>query len=69
MIKLVENTVHAAKEKHVPALEKTEDGVKVKVGENGLGISFGRVADITAFGIADCWYFSRQKKVAEGLAK
>jgi superoxide reductase len=27
-----ENTVDAAKEKHVPVLEKTADGVKVKVG-------------------------------------
>ena len=28
-----ENTVDAAKEKHVPAVEKTPDGVTVKVGE------------------------------------
>ena len=28
-----ENTVDAAKEKHVPAVEKTSDGFKVKVGE------------------------------------
>ena len=28
----VENTVDAAKEKHVPAIEKTADGFKVKVG-------------------------------------
>ena len=28
----VENTVDAAKEKHVPVAEKTADGVKVKVG-------------------------------------
>jgi superoxide reductase len=28
----VENTVDAAKEKHVPVIEKTADGVKVKVG-------------------------------------
>ncbi len=28
-----ENTVDAAKEKHVPVMEKTADGVKVKVGE------------------------------------
>lgn len=28
-----ENTVDAAKEKHVPVIEKTADGVKVKVGE------------------------------------
>ena len=27
-----ENTVDAAKEKHVPAVEKTADGIKVKVG-------------------------------------
>jgi len=30
---LVENTVDAAKEKHVPVIEKIDDGVKVKVGE------------------------------------
>ncbi|MFH1538978.1 MAG: desulfoferrodoxin [bacterium] len=29
---LEENTVDAAKEKHVPVIEKTDDGVKVKVG-------------------------------------
>ena len=29
---LTENTVDAAKEKHVPVIEKTEKGVKVKVG-------------------------------------
>ncbi|MFH1138747.1 MAG: desulfoferrodoxin [Pseudomonadota bacterium] len=29
---MVENTVDAAKEKHVPVVEKTADGVKVKVG-------------------------------------
>ncbi len=28
-----ENTVDAAKEKHVPVIEKTEKGVKVKIGE------------------------------------
>jgi superoxide reductase len=28
----VENTVDAAREKHVPVIEKTSDGVKVKVG-------------------------------------
>ncbi|MBN2420633.1 MAG: desulfoferrodoxin [Deltaproteobacteria bacterium] len=28
-----ENTVDAAKEKHVPVIEKTSDGFKVKVGE------------------------------------
>jgi superoxide reductase len=30
---LIENTVDAAKEKHVPVIEKIDDGVKVKVGE------------------------------------
>jgi superoxide reductase len=30
---LVENTVDAAKEKHVPVVEKVDGGVKVKVGE------------------------------------
>jgi superoxide reductase len=29
---MVENTVDAAKEKHVPVIEKTADGYKVKVG-------------------------------------
>ncbi len=29
---LAENTVDAAREKHVPVVEKTPDGVKVKVG-------------------------------------
>ncbi|MEE8433106.1 MAG: desulfoferrodoxin [Candidatus Desulfatibia sp.] len=29
---LTENTVDAAKEKHVPVVEKTPDGVKIKVG-------------------------------------
>jgi len=29
---MVENTVDAAKEKHVPVVEKTEHGIKVKVG-------------------------------------
>ena len=33
MTLLTENTVDAAKEKHVPVIEKTADGVKVKVGE------------------------------------
>jgi superoxide reductase len=33
MAKLVENTVDAAKEKHVPVVEKVDAGVKVKVGE------------------------------------
>ena len=33
MVKLVENTVDAAKEKHVPVVEKVEAGVKIKVGE------------------------------------
>ena len=32
MILQVENTVDASKEKHVPVIEKTTDGVKVKVG-------------------------------------
>ena len=30
---LVENTVDAAKEKHIPVIEKLQDGVLVKVGE------------------------------------
>ncbi|RZB33900.1 MAG: superoxide reductase [Desulfobacteraceae bacterium Eth-SRB2] len=30
---LVENTVDAAKEKHIPVIEKIDGGVKVKVGE------------------------------------
>ncbi len=29
---LVENTVDAAKEKHVPVLERTAEGIKVKIG-------------------------------------
>jgi superoxide reductase len=33
MKKLVENTVDAAKEKHVPVIEKTDAGIKVKVGD------------------------------------
>lgn len=33
MILQVENTVDAAKEKHVPVIEKTEGGITVKVGE------------------------------------
>jgi superoxide reductase len=33
MKKMVENTVDAAKEKHVPVIEKVEGGVKVKVGD------------------------------------
>ena len=32
MTQAVENTVDAAKEKHVPVLEETADGYKVKVG-------------------------------------
>jgi superoxide reductase len=32
MMRLVENTVDAAKEKHVPVIEKVPGGVKVKVG-------------------------------------
>ena len=30
---MTENTVDAAKEKHVPVIEKTDKGVKVKVGD------------------------------------
>ena len=30
---MTENTVDAAKEKHVPVIEKVEGGIKVKVGE------------------------------------
>jgi superoxide reductase len=33
MAKFVENTVDAAKEKHVPVVEKTAEGFKVKVGD------------------------------------
>ncbi|MDM8523142.1 desulfoferrodoxin [Desulfococcaceae bacterium HSG8] len=33
MVLMTENTVDAAKEKHVPVLEKISGGVKVKVGE------------------------------------
>lgn len=33
MKKFTENTVDAAKEKHVPVIEKTADGYKVKVGD------------------------------------
>ena len=33
MTLLAENTVDAAKEKHVPVIEKVDGGVKVKVGE------------------------------------
>ena len=33
MVLLVENTVDAAKEKHVPVIEKVDGGVKVKVGD------------------------------------
>ena len=32
MILLVENTTDAAQEKHVPVIEKTKKGIKVKVG-------------------------------------
>ncbi len=32
MVLFKENTVDAAKEKHVPVVEKTSDGIKVKVG-------------------------------------
>ena len=30
---MTENTVDAAREKHVPVIEKTENGIKVKVGD------------------------------------
>jgi len=33
MTLLTENTVDAAKEKHVPVIEKVDGGIKVKVGE------------------------------------
>lgn len=33
MVRLKENTVDAAKEKHVPVVEKVAGGVKVKVGD------------------------------------
>jgi superoxide reductase len=33
MVQQVENTVDAAKEKHVPVIEKVDGGVKVKVGD------------------------------------
>ncbi|CCO22926.1 desulfoferrodoxin [Maridesulfovibrio hydrothermalis] len=33
MILMTENTVDAAKEKHVPVIKKTDDGYLVKVGE------------------------------------
>jgi superoxide reductase len=33
MNRVVENTVDAAKEKHVPVVEKIEGGIKVKVGD------------------------------------
>ncbi len=33
MVAMTENTVDAAKEKHVPVIEKVDGGVKVKVGE------------------------------------
>lgn len=33
MTLMTENTVDAAKEKHVPVIEKTDGGVKVKVGD------------------------------------
>lgn len=33
MQRLVENTVDAAKEKHVPVIEQVDGGVKVKVGD------------------------------------
>lgn len=33
MTLMTENTVDAAKEKHVPVIEKTDKGIKVKVGD------------------------------------
>jgi superoxide reductase len=33
MVQLTENTVDAAKEKHVPVIEKVDGGFKVKVGD------------------------------------
>jgi superoxide reductase len=33
MVQMVENTVDAAKEKHVPVVEKVSSGIKVKVGD------------------------------------
>jgi superoxide reductase len=33
MVQMVENTVDAAKEKHVPVIENVENGIKVKVGD------------------------------------
>ncbi len=33
MVKFTENTVDAAKEKHVPVIEKVDGGFKVKVGD------------------------------------
>lgn len=33
MVLLTENTVDAAREKHVPVIEKTADGFNVKIGE------------------------------------
>jgi len=33
MVQMIEGTVDAAKEKHVPVIEKIEGGYKVKVGE------------------------------------
>jgi superoxide reductase len=33
MTLMTENTVDAAKEKHVPVIEKTDKGVKVKIGD------------------------------------
>ena len=33
MVQLIENTVDAAKEKHVPVVEKVSSGIKVKVGD------------------------------------
>jgi superoxide reductase len=33
MVQMVENTVDAAKEKHVPVVENVSGGIKVKVGD------------------------------------
>jgi superoxide reductase len=33
MVAQIENTVDAAKEKHVPVIKKTDSGVKISVGE------------------------------------
>lgn len=33
MTKVIENTVDASREKHIPVVEKLQDGISVKVGE------------------------------------